>query len=327
VAARRPGRLASAREAARDNLDGERAMQLGIIGLGRMGGNMLRRLLERGHEPVGYDRAEGALAEARARGARTAASLAELARLLRPPRAVWMMVPHGAAVEATLEGLVPHLAAGDLVVDGGNSRWSDAPPRAARLETRGIAFLDAGTSGGVWGLERGYCLMVGGAEDAYRRLTPVLDALAQEGGHAHVGPSGAGHFVKMVHNAIEYGMLQAFGEGFEMMRAAPFPLQLDRVAELWRHGSVVQSWLLDLLAAALARSPELADVRGWVEDSGEGRWSLEYAVEHAVPAGVLAQSLFARFASRQEESFAARVVAALRREFGGHAVRGSAGGA
>jgi 6-phosphogluconate dehydrogenase len=302
-------------------------MQLGMVGLGRMGGNMLRRLLERGHEPVGYDRAHAAREEARSRGAHTADGLAELARMLRPPRAVWMMVPHGAPVEATLEGLVPHLEAGDLIVDGGNSRWSDAAPRSERLAGRGIAFLDAGTSGGVWGLERGYCLMVGGPEDAYRRLEPVLAALAQEGGYARVGPSGAGHFVKMVHNAVEYGMLQAFGEGFEMMHAAPFPLELDRVAELWRHGSVVQSWLLDLLAAALARSPALAEVRGWVEDSGEGRWSLEYAVANAVPAGVLAQSLFARFASRQEESFAAKVIAALRREFGGHAVRGSAGGA
>jgi 6-phosphogluconate dehydrogenase len=302
-------------------------MQLGIIGLGRMGGNMLRRLLERGHEPVGYDRAEAALADAGSRGARTAGSLAELALALRPPRAVWMMVPHGPPVEATLEGLVPHLSPGDLVVDGGNSRWSDAPERAARLAQHGIAFLDAGTSGGVWGLERGYCLMVGGPEDAFRRLEPVLAALAQERGYAHVGPSGAGHFVKMVHNAIEYGMLQAFGEGFELMRAAPFPLDLDRVAELWRHGSVVQSWLLDLLAEALARSPDLADVRGWVEDSGEGRWSLEYAVANAVPAGVLAQSLFARFASRQDESFAAKIIAALRREFGGHVVRASAGGA
>lgn len=296
-------------------------MQLGIVGLGRMGGNMLQRLAERGHEAVGYDRSEERLAEAVARGGGAARSLAELAEALTPPRAIWIMVPHGQPVTDTIHGLLPHLSPGDVLVDGGNSRYTDAPQRATELEPHGIALLDVGTSGGVWGLERGYCLMVGGPADAVARLTPIFSALAPEGGFAHVGPNGAGHFVKMVHNAIEYGLLQAYGEGFEMLRASPFGLDLSAIAELWRHGSVVQSWLLDLAARALERDPRLETVRGYVEDSGEGRWSVEYAVQNAVPAPVLAHSLFARFASRQEDSFAARMIAALRREFGGHAVR------
>jgi 6-phosphogluconate dehydrogenase len=296
-------------------------MQLGIIGLGRMGGNMLQRLAERGHQPVGFDRSEEKLAEAVAHGGRAAKSLEELARALAPPRAVWIMVPHGDPVTQVIEGLLPHLSPGDVLVDGGNSRYTEAAPRAAALEGRGIAFLDVGTSGGIWGLAEGYCLMVGGAPEAVARLEPVFRALAAEGGFAHVGGSGAGHFVKMVHNAVEYGMLQAFGEGFEMIHASPFDIDLARVAELWRHGSVVRSWLLDLAAQALQADPRLEAVRGYVEDSGEGRWSLEYAVQNAVPAPVLAQSLFARFASRQEDSFASRVIAALRKEFGGHAIR------
>ncbi len=301
-------------------------MQLGMIGLGRMGGNMLQRLAERGHEAIGYDRDPPRLAEAAARGGTAARSLGELAQALEPPRAIWIMVPHGDPVSRTIEGLLPHLSPGDTLVDGGNSRWTEAPLRAAALAPRGIAFLDVGTSGGIWGLERGYCLMVGGPEGAVARLEPVFRALATEGGFAHVGPSGAGHFVKMVHNAVEYGMLQALGEGFEMLHASPLGIELARVAELWRHGSVVQSWLLDLTAAALADDPRLERVRGYVEDSGEGRWSLEYAIERAVPAPVLAQSLFARFASRQEDSFSARVIAALRKAFGGHAVRSERAG-
>ncbi|MFN2433233.1 MAG: phosphogluconate dehydrogenase (NAD(+)-dependent, decarboxylating) [Gemmatimonadota bacterium] len=295
-------------------------MQLGIIGLGRMGGNMLQRLIESGHAVVGHDTSAEKRAEAESRGGRAAETLAALAAALEPPRAIWIMVPHGDPVTQTIDGLLPHLSAGDVLVDGGNSRWTEAAFRAEALERHGIAFLDVGTSGGIWGLAEGYCLMVGGGHAAFGRLEPILAALAPPGGYAHVGPSGAGHFVKMVHNAVEYGMLQAFGEGFEMLHASPLGIDLPSVAELWRHGSVVRSWLLDLAARAFAGDPRLDAVRGYVEDSGEGRWSLEYAIDHAVPAPVLAQSLFARFASRQEDSFSAKVIAALRNEFGGHAV-------
>jgi 6-phosphogluconate dehydrogenase len=296
-------------------------MQLGIVGLGRMGGNMLQRLVEQGHEPVGFDRAAEKRAEAVSHGGGVAETLEELVAALHAPRAIWIMVPHGDPVTQTIEGLLPHLSRGDTLIDGGNSRYTEAPRRAAMLEPHGISFLDAGTSGGIWGLERGYCLMIGGPEDAVKRLEPIFRALAPEEGFAHVGPSGAGHFVKMVHNAVEYGMLQAFGEGFEMLQSSPFHIDLARVAELWRHGSVVSSWLLDLAARALEADPELARVEGYVEDSGEGRWSLEYAIQNAVPVPVLAQSLFARFSSRQEESVSAKMIAALRKEFGGHAVR------
>ena len=298
-------------------------MQLGMVGLGRMGGNMALRLGRHGHEVVGYSISDEDRARAEEAGTRVAVSLQALVARLEPPRAVWLMVPAGAPTASTVDLLADMLEPGDVVIDGGNSNFTDSVRRAAQLDDRGIAFVDAGVSGGVWGLEEGYCLMLGGPADAVERLRPVLDALAPEDGWAHVGPNGSGHFVKMVHNGIEYGLLQAYGEGFEIMRTSAFDLDLARIAELWRRGSVVRSWLLDLLAQALEREPDLASVRGYVEDSGEGRWTVLSAIDQDVPAPVTALSLFARMASRQDESFSAKVIAALRREFGGHAVRGT----
>jgi 6-phosphogluconate dehydrogenase len=296
-------------------------MRLGMVGLGRMGGNMSIRLLRRGHEVVGYARSEESRGRVARHGANAVTSLEELVSVLDRPRAVWLMVPAGDPTENTVTRLGELLEAGDIIVDGGNSLFRDSLRRAAELSKNGIMFVDAGVSGGIWGLEEGYCLMLGGEQDAVNRLEPVLSALAPEGGWARVGPSGSGHFVKMVHNGIEYGLLQSFGEGFEILNASVYDLDLSQVAELWRRGSVVRSWLLDLLAAALSKDPELARVKGYVEDSGEGRWTVLSAIDENVPAPVTALSLFARFASRQEESFSAKVIAALRREFGGHAVR------
>jgi 6-phosphogluconate dehydrogenase len=292
-----------------------------MVGLGRMGGNMSIRLLRRGHEVVGYARSEDSRNRVAQHGANSAASLEELVAALEPPRAVWAMVPAGDPTESTVAALGRLLQAGDVVVDGGNSLFRDSVRRAAELSKLGVMFVDAGVSGGIWGLEEGYCLMLGGEPKAIDRLEPVLADLAPEKGWARVGPSGSGHFVKMVHNGIEYGLLQSFGEGFEILNASVYDLDLHQVAELWRRGSVVRSWLLDLLAAALSSDPELERVRGYVEDSGEGRWTVLSAIDEEVPAPVTALSLFARFASRQEESFSAKVIAALRREFGGHAVR------
>jgi len=238
-----------------------------------------------------------------------------------PPRAVWMMIPAGEPVARTIELLLPHLDPDDVLIDGGNSNYRDSMARAEALKERGISFLDVGTSGGVWGLEQGYCLMVGGEEGAFRRLEPIFASLAPEGGYARVGPSGAGHFVKMIHNGIEYGLLEAYGEGFEMLHASPFGLDLHQIAALWGHGSVIRSWLLELLEGALKEDPSLAAVGGYVEDSGEGRWAVKEAVDGAVPIPIIALSLFARFRSRQGESFSAKVIAALRHRFGGHATR------
>jgi 6-phosphogluconate dehydrogenase len=294
---------------------------LGMVGLGRMGGNMTTRLVRAGLDVIGFDPAEDSRQAVGAGGARTAASLGDLVASLDPPRTVWLMVPAGDITERAVGELAGMLGRGDLVVDGGNSNWRDSKRRDRDLAERGIAFSDVGVSGGVWGLEEGYCLMVGGSPDEVVRLRPVLDALAPDGGWAHVGPAGAGHFVKMVHNGIEYGLLQAYGEGFEILERSQFDLDLPAVAEVWRRGSVVRSWLLDLLAGALHKDPHLEHVRGYVEDSGEGRWTIEAAMDEDVPAPVMALSLMARFASRQDESFAAKVIAALRREFGGHAVR------
>jgi 6-phosphogluconate dehydrogenase len=296
-------------------------MRLGMVGLGRMGGNMSIRLLRSGHEIVGYARSEESRGRVARHGANAVTSLEELVSSLDPPRAVWVMVPAGDPTESTVSRLGELLQAGDVIVDGGNSLFRDSVRRAAELSKRGIMFVDAGVSGGIWGLEEGYCLMLGGEPDAVSRLEPVLTALAPENGWSRVGPSGSGHFVKMVHNGIEYGLLQSFGEGFEILNASVYDLDLSQVAELWRRGSVVRSWLLDLLAAALSKDPELARVKGYVEDSGEGRWTVLAAIDEDVPAPVTALSLFARFASRQEESFSAKVIAALRREFGGHTVR------
>jgi 6-phosphogluconate dehydrogenase len=296
-------------------------MKLGFVGLGKMGSNMVERLLEGGHEIVAYARSEDSIRQAESRGAAGARSLEELAGELSPPRVVWLMIPAGKPVEDTIAQLAGLLSAEDVIVDGGNSRFSDSARHALDLATRGIGFLDCGTSGGVWGLKNGYCLMVGGKAEHFRMVEPALATLAPKDGYAHVGPAGAGHYVKMVHNAIEYSMLQGYGEGFEMLQASGYDLDLLQVARLWTHASVVRSWLLDLLVRALEEDPKLADIRGYVEDSGEGRWTLHEAIERSVPVPALAAALFARFSSRQRESFSAKIIAALRNQFGGHAVK------
>ncbi|MGH7502418.1 MAG: phosphogluconate dehydrogenase (NAD(+)-dependent, decarboxylating) [Longimicrobiales bacterium] len=296
-------------------------MQLGMVGLGRMGGAMLERLTRQRHDVVGYDLSEENRIAAAAHGAAAVDSLEALVRALAPPRSVWIMVPHGSPTEQTIDALLDLLDGGDIIIDGGNSRYSDSMRAAGRAASREIAFVDAGVSGGVWGLEEGYCLMVGGPAAAVARVEPAFRSLAPAGGYAHVGPSGAGHFIKMIHNAIEYGFLEALGEGFECMEKSEFDIDLARVAALWQHGSVVRSWLLDLLGRAFQQNGNALDgIRGYVDDSGMGRWSVHYAVDHAVPTPVLTQALYARFQSRLEERFADRVIAALRNQFGGHAI-------
>jgi len=287
-------------------------MRIGMVGLGRMGGNMVKRLERDGHELATYARSGGG----------TAASLGELVQQLEAPRAVWLMIPAGAATEDSFQELLGLLDAGDTVVDGGNSNFRDSQRRHTEAAAKGIHFVDAGVSGGVWGLDNGYCLMAGGDDEPVARLEPVFRALAPENGYLHCGPSGSGHFVKMVHNGIEYGLMQAYAEGFEIMRSSEFELDLHGIAGIWRYGSVVRSWLLDLLVAALeAEGNDLAAIKGYVEDSGEGRWTVLSAIDESVPAPVITAALFARFASRQDESFAAKVNAALRNQFGGHAVQ------
>ena len=296
-------------------------MEVGFIGLGRMGLAMVERLAKRRHRVVAYDQDAEKVKAARRKGARPANSLGGLLTQLRKPHVVWLMVPAGAPVAAVLRNLDAHLEAGDIVIDGGNSFYRDSMERAATLKEQGIHFLDVGTSGGIWGLKMGYCLMVGGDTKAFKRAQPLFKTLAPKDGYAHVGPSGAGHFTKMVHNAIEYGMLEAYGEGFELMHQSEFGLDLHQLARLWNQGSVVRSWLLELTEAALARDPKLDKIRGYVEDSGEGRWSITDSVERGVPMPAIALSLYARFRSRQKESFSAKVIAALRQQFGGHAVK------
>jgi 6-phosphogluconate dehydrogenase len=295
-----------------------------MVGLGRMGSNMTRRLLNGGHEVTVYDPRPEAIAALTKPGAIGTASLAELVDNLTRPRAVWMMVPSGPATEDTISNLARLLAAEDVIIDGGNSRYTDSIRRAASLKEKGILFLDAGVSGGIWGLEGGYSLMVGGDEAAYHRLEPALKTLAPSAdtGLGLVGPSGAGHFVKMVHNGIEYGLMEAYAEGFELLQAKKaLGVDLAQVAEIWRHGSVVRSWLLDLAAAALKEDPSLTDIQSYVEDTGEGRWTVEEAIELAVPLPVITQAVQARFRSRQAKPFAARLLAALRQQFGGHTVK------
>jgi 6-phosphogluconate dehydrogenase len=287
-------------------------VKLGMVGLGRMGGNMTGRLREHGHEVASYARSGGG----------TATSLEELVSQLEPPRVVWLMIPAGAPTEESVQRLLGLLAEGDVVVDGGNSYFRDSQRRAALAGERGVRFLDAGVSGGIWGREVGYCLMVGGEPDAVALVEPAFRALAPTDGYAHVGPSGAGHFVKMVHNGIEYGLMQAYAEGFELMSHAEFELDLREISGIWRYGSVVRSWLLDLLHEAFeAHGSELGDIEGYVEDSGEGRWTINEAINAAVPVPAISAALFARFASRRDIDFAAKVAAALRNQFGGHAVR------
>lgn len=296
-------------------------MQIGMVGLGRMGGNMTRRLLRQGHDVVGYAQDAESIRAVESEGASGAGSLEDLVAKLDAPRSVWLMIPAGDPTEETIAHLRDLLDAGDVVVDGGNSKYTDSMRRAQELSSQGISLVDAGTSGGIWGLEYGYCLMIGAERAAYERLEPIFSALAPTDGYAHVGPPGAGHFTKMVHNGIEYALMEAYAEGFEILRAGEFDLDLAQVAEVWRHGSVVRSWLLDLVGTALARDPELKEVSGWVEDSGEGRWTVQHAIDNAVPAPAITLSLFRRFASRQGESFSNKLLAALRKEFGGHEVR------
>jgi len=296
-------------------------MQLGMVGLGRMGLNMAVRLLRRGHDVVGTARSTEGFPILEGEGGKAFPDLAGLVHALAPPRTVWLMVPAGDATQAVLDGLQPLLAAGDLVVDGGNSKYTDSMARAQALAARKIGFVDAGTSGGIWGLENGYCMMVGGPAEDVARLTPVLRDLAPPDGFLHTGPAGSGHYCKMVHNGIEYGMLQAYGEGFEILEKSAFPFDLAKVAHLWNQGSVVRSWLLELAERAFGKDARLQSIRGYVEDSGEGRWTVQEAIDLNVPAPVLTLSLQARFVSRQDASFSAKVIAALRNEFGGHAVK------
>ena len=320
-------------------------MQLGMVGLGRMGANIVRRLIRAGHTCVVYDRDPAPGQALAAEGAIAATSLADLVSKLAAPRAVWVMLPAGAATETTIDALTPLLAKGDAIIDGGNTYWRDDIRRGAALAAKGLHYLDVGTSGGVWGLERGYCMMIGGPADEVRRLDPIFAALAPgrgtipatpgrhdrdprvENGYMHAGPCGAGHFVKMVHNGIEYGLMQAYAEGFDILRNADseklapehrFTIDLADTAEVWRRGSVVSSWLLDLTANALAEEEKLESYSGYIEDSGEGRWTLQAAIEEAVPAEVLSAALFTRFRSRQSHTYAEKIISAMRKGFGGH---------
>jgi 6-phosphogluconate dehydrogenase len=296
-------------------------MQLGMIGLGRMGANMTTRLLRGGHQVVVYNRSREPVKAAAAEGATASSSLPDLVEKLSVPRVVWLMIPAGKPTDDTVQQLLGLLAPGDAIVDGGNSNFRDSQARYAAAKAKGVAFIDAGTSGGIWGLANGYCLMVGGDADAVKRCEPIFLTLAPPDGYAYVGPSGAGHFSKMVHNGIEYGMLAAYGEGFEILEKSEFTYDLHQLAELWLHGSVVRSWLLELAELAFKEDPMLKDIRGYVEDSGEGRWTVQAAIDENVPAPVITMSLLSRFVSRQDESFSAKVVAALRNQFGGHAVK------
>jgi 6-phosphogluconate dehydrogenase len=302
-------------------------MRIGVVGLGRMGGNIARRLIRHGHAVVAHDHDPKAIDALSKAGAKSAATIQELVKHLDRPRIVWLMLPAGEVTEKALGDVASQLAEGDVIIDGGNAYWKDDLRRAAMLERHGIHYIDVGTSGGVWGLERGYCLMVGGEKAVIEALQPIFTALAMEGGYVHAGPTGAGHFVKMVHNGIEYGLMQAYAEGFDILRnagaetvneAERYDLDVAAIAEAWRHGSVVSSWLLDLAAAALAKDPELAKYSGVVADSGEGRWALMAAIEERVPADVLAAALHARFRSQQGHTYAEKILSALREGFGGH---------
>ena len=320
-------------------------MQIGIVGLGRMGANIARRLMRAGHQVVGYNRHDDIVRELAGEGMTPATGLADLVQKLTPPRVIWMMLPSGAITEQSIEEAANLAASGDIIIDGGNTFWRDDVRRGKTLAARGIHYMDVGTSGGVWGLERGYCLMIGGERQVVERLDPVFATLAPgagdidrtpgraarnptaERGYLHCGPVGAGHYVKMVHNGIEYGLMQAYAEGFDLLRHAGddsrpederFPIEVADVAEVWRRGSVVTSWLLDLTATALAKDPALAAFTGKVEDSGEGRWTVQEAVEQATPAPVLTAALFARFRSRQEATFGDKILSAMRKGFGGH---------
>jgi 6-phosphogluconate dehydrogenase len=295
-------------------------MRLAMIGLGKMGSNMTLRLIEGGHEVVAIDRDVGIARELGTKGAVFAEGVADGIAKLKAPRVAWVMVPEK-VTDSVIDDVASHLSKGDVLIDGGNSNWKDSRVRAERLSKKGILFCDAGTSGGVWGLKNGYCLMVGGTPEAVKLCEPIFKTLAPVDGYAHMGPPGAGHYVKMVHNGIEYGLMQAYAEGFEIMKTSPFGLDLHKIAAIWGHGSVVRSWLLELLESALKDDTELKSIRGWVADSGEGRWTVQASIDQDVPAPIITLSLQARFRSRQDESYGAKILAALRNQFGGHAVK------
>ena len=297
-------------------------MRIGFIGLGKMGMNMVERLLNSGHEVVAYARTQDTVKKAEGKGAIGAKSLQDVLSKLKKPKIIWLMVPAGDATEETINNAASFLEEGDIVIDGGNSFYKDSIRRAEALGKRKISFIDAGTSGGIWGLKSGYCLMIGGDKDVFRSLEPIFRSLAPENGYAHVGPNGAGHFVKMVHNGIEYALLQGYAEGFEILHSKKeLNLNLRNIAHLWNQGSVIRSWLLELAENAFKNDPSLSSIKGFVEDSGEGRWTVAEAIEQDVPAPVITLSLLERFRSRQDESFSAKVIAALRNEFGGHGVK------
>lgn len=298
-------------------------MQLGMVGLGKMGSNMTTRLQQSGHKVVAYDRSPDAVSSiAASSGAAGAASLAELVgKLQGAPKVVWVMVPSGKPTDDTIDELAGLLKGGDVIVDGGNTNFKEGLAAYERCKAKGVSLVDAGTSGGVWGLKEGYCLMVGGDDAAVKACEPIFLTLAPKDGYAHVGPAGAGHFSKMVHNGIEYGMMQAYGEGFEILEKSQYDFDLEQLAKLWGHASVIRSWLLELAALAFAADPGLKDIRGYVDDTGEGRWTVQAAIDENVPAPAITMALFSRFVSRQDESFSAKVIAALRNQFGGHAVK------
>ena len=297
-------------------------MDVGIIGLGRMGANMARRLAQGGHRVVVNNRSRGPIDELAEEGAEAAYTVEELVQKLASPRAIWIMLPAGDVTESMIQELIPLLDKDDTIIDGGNTNWHDDRRRAAMLAAHGLNYVDQGTSGGIWGLQVGYCLMVGGERRVVERIEPALLTLAPENGYAHVGPVGAGHYVKMIHNGVEYGLMQAYAEGFELLQSHPdYDFDLVQISSVWQHGSVVRSWLLELAHDAFTKDPGLESIRGWVADSGEGRWTVQAAIDQDVPAPVITLSLMQRFVSRQEESFGAKVLAALRAEFGGHAVK------
>jgi 6-phosphogluconate dehydrogenase len=296
-------------------------MQLGLIGLGRMGSGMTLRLLQGGHQVMVYDRVPEAGAALAGKGATVTGSPEDLGQKLKAPRIIWLMIPAGPPVDDAIQHLSATLSPGDIIIDGGNSNYKDSIRRAETLRSQQIEFLDVGVSGGIWGLKVGFNLMIGGNQAVFKQAEPIFKTLAPPDGYAYVGPSGAGHYSKMVHNGIEYSMLQGYAEGFEILKAAPFGFDLEQLATLWNHGSVIRSWLLELAQDAFERDPQLSRIRGYVDDSGEGRWTLQDAIDHAVPAPALAMSLFMRFRSRQDDSFSDKVIAALRNEFGGHPVK------
>ncbi len=299
-------------------------MRLAMIGLGRMGGNMSERLVKGGHEVVVYARKAEEVQRYVSKGATGASGVSDVTSKLKSPRIVWIMLPAGKPVEETIASLLPGLTKGDVIIDGGNSNYRDSMRRAADLQAKGIHFIDSGTSGGIWGLANGYCLMIGASPEAFKLCEPIFKTLAPPDGYAHMGPPGSGHYVKMIHNGIEYGMLQAYAEGYEILHASrDFKLDLRKIAAVWNRGSVVRSWLNELAETAFEKDGELRDLRGYIEDSGEGRWTVQEAIDLDVPAPVITLSLLARLRSRQTDSFSAKVIAALRNEFGGHAVKKS----